>query len=69
MSAPECCIAGADGQPRPCRSMWLLAFREREPDGRQIALPRVSLAVDAGVVHRGVSAVAGRPIQHSRQRL
>jgi hypothetical protein len=27
MSAPpECCIAGADGQSWPCRSMWLLAF-------------------------------------------
>jgi hypothetical protein len=25
MSAPpECCIAGADGQPWPCRSAWLL---------------------------------------------
>jgi hypothetical protein len=25
MSAlPECCIAGADGQPWPCRSTWLV---------------------------------------------
>jgi hypothetical protein len=22
-----CCIAGADGQPWPCRSAWLVAFR------------------------------------------
>jgi hypothetical protein len=26
---PECCIAGADVQPWPCRSAWLLAFRRR----------------------------------------
>jgi hypothetical protein len=24
---PQCCIAGADGQPWPCRSAWLVAFR------------------------------------------
>jgi hypothetical protein len=24
---PGCCIAGADGQPWPCRSAWLVAFR------------------------------------------
>ena len=26
---PHCCIAGADGQPWPCRSAWLVAFRTR----------------------------------------
>jgi hypothetical protein len=26
-ASPERCIAGADGQPWPCRSAWLLAFR------------------------------------------
>ena len=24
---PQCCIAAADGQPWPCRSAWLVAFR------------------------------------------
>ena len=24
---PQCCIAGADGQPWPCRSAWLVAFQ------------------------------------------
>jgi len=24
---PECCIVGADGQPWPCRSAWLVAFQ------------------------------------------
>jgi hypothetical protein len=27
ISAAKCCIAGADGQPLPCRSAWLVAFR------------------------------------------
>jgi hypothetical protein len=34
-----CCIAGADGQPSPCRSAWLVAFqtssvRRSDPVGR-----------------------------------
>jgi hypothetical protein len=30
---PECCIARADGQPWPCRSTWLVAFRCGEDRG------------------------------------
>jgi len=33
MSAPpKCCIAGADRQPWPCRSAWVLAFRRGSLD-------------------------------------
>jgi hypothetical protein len=39
---PECCIAGADGQPWRCRSAWLLAFQLDSADvlarGFRIAL-------------------------------
>jgi pimeloyl-ACP methyl ester carboxylesterase len=29
---PECCIAGADGRPWPCRSAWVVAFRRGSLD-------------------------------------
>ena len=39
MSAPpECCIAGADGQPWLCGSAWLVAFQTgSDPSLREVA--------------------------------
>jgi len=43
---PECCIAGADGQPSPCRSARLLAFQlGSHPGGSGLSNP----CADAGV--------------------
>jgi hypothetical protein len=51
-SAPtECCIARADGQPWPCRSAWLVAFRTRSltsPDVADRDFPKPLIAAVAG---------------------
>jgi hypothetical protein len=50
---PKCCIAGADGQPWPCRSEWVVAFRrgsldQPDPCAAQTAASRPRLFRKAG---------------------
>jgi hypothetical protein len=48
----DCCIAGPDGQPRPCRSAWLVAFQPQERSSRRAALLHCLAIQQPGVVHR-----------------
>jgi hypothetical protein len=59
---PECCIAGADGQPWRCRSAWLLAF-QRSSEGqlrRRLLCTNRGSAVSSVGDPAAVTALAAR---------
>jgi hypothetical protein len=70
---PQCCIAGADGQSWPCRSAWLVAFRDGShgspgDDGPYRRRVAVSPACCGQAPSRGSKHLAAaRPVAASHQ--